>query len=90
MSKQHDKVNEYIKDLLASHTPEVRELGNKINSYYHQYTDSTLSQSEFLELLSDLETVHEINKDMYEIEAWRSIRDALNTIAYIRQWIPLF
>ena len=84
-----EKAQETIKQLLASPFPEIASLAQRTVDLKLQLIDNKISESEFEELLTDLQSLSDLNQNVIEIERWREIVEAATILNIIRQWAPL-
>ena len=84
-----EQAQETINQLLASPFPEIATLAQKTVDLKLQLIDNKITESEFEELLTDLQSLSDLNQNVIDIERWREIVEAASILNIIRQWAPL-
>jgi hypothetical protein len=82
-------IDAIINQLLVSPIAEVVQVAERAKAFKTQLDASVITLSEFKELITDLQHLDHINKNMIEVERWREIVQAVEVLNMIRQWAPL-
>lgn len=78
-----------IDQLLYSPIAELAEIGKQAQQLTAQLEARSITVSEYQELISDLQSLRNINENMMEVERWREIVETVKILNLIRQWAPL-